>query len=97
MSGDANRNASVKVRFREVTTRTRTEPKPAAGGRILHVYPPDWKGQKQEPAFIGIMAAYYGAGLGDWNAVWKRKAQPGDTLVHVGLYIKRTASTTSIP
>ena len=31
--------------------RTRAEPKAAAGGRILHVYPPTWRGQKQEPAF----------------------------------------------
>ena len=33
------------------------------------------------------MQAYYGAGLGDWTAVWERKAQPGDTiLLHAGLY-----------
>ena len=67
--------------------RTRGEPKAAAGGRTLHVYPPDWKGQKQEPAFLGLNAAYYGAGLGDWNEVYERKAQPGDViLVHAGLY-----------
>ena len=67
--------------------RTRGEPKAAAGGRTLHVYPTDWKGQKQEPSFIGLNAAYYGAGLGDWNEVYERKAQPGDViLVHAGLY-----------
>jgi hypothetical protein len=67
--------------------RTRSEPQAAAGGRTLHVYPPDYKGTKQEPAFTGLNAAYYGAGLGDWNEVYERKAQPGDViLVHAGLY-----------
>jgi hypothetical protein len=67
--------------------RTRGEPRAAAGGRTLHVYPPDWKGQKQEPAFVGLNAAYYGSGLGDWNEVYERKAQAGDViLVHAGLY-----------
>ncbi|MBZ5581471.1 MAG: hypothetical protein LAQ30_04560 [Acidobacteriia bacterium] len=67
--------------------RTRREPQPAKDGRILHVYPPGYRGQKQEPSFTGIMAAYYGSGLGDWNVVWERKAQPGDILlVHAGLY-----------
>ena len=33
------------------------------------------------------MQAYYGAGLGDWNVVWERKARPGDIiLVHAGMY-----------
>ncbi|MGH9674454.1 MAG: hypothetical protein ACRD44_14840, partial [Bryobacteraceae bacterium] len=37
--------------------------------------------------FTGIMAAYYGAGLGDWSVVRERKARPGDTLlVHAGIY-----------
>ncbi len=72
---------------RTVKVRTRGEPRAAADGRTLHVYPPDWKGEKQEPAFTGIMAAYYGAGTGDWNVVWERKVNPGDTLlVHAGLY-----------
>jgi len=67
--------------------RTRAEPRASAGGRVLHVYPPDWKGEKQQPAFVGLNAAYYGAGLGDWNEVYERKAQPGDIiLVHAGLY-----------
>ena len=41
-----------------VTVRTRPEPKPAAGGKIYHVYPPGYKGEKQQPAFTGLMAAY---------------------------------------
>ena len=70
-----------------VRVKTRTEPQPYSGGRVLHVYPPDHQGPKQEPSFTSILQAYYGAGLGDWSVVWERRAQPGDTiLVHVGLY-----------
>ncbi|MCS7024355.1 MAG: hypothetical protein NZV14_06105 [Bryobacteraceae bacterium] len=70
-----------------VKVKTRTEPKPYSGGRRLHVYPPDYQGPKQEPSFTSLLQAYYGAGLGDWNMVWERRAQPGDTiLLHVGLY-----------
>ncbi len=75
------------VAVQTVKVRTRAEPKAAAGGRVLHVYPPDWKGEKQQPAFTGLNAAYYGSGLGDWNEVYERKAQPGDIiLIHAGLY-----------
>ena len=70
-----------------VRVKTRTEPQAYAGGRSLHVYPPDYTGKRIEPSFTSILHAYYGAGLGDWNVVWERRAQPGDTiLVHVGLY-----------
>ncbi len=72
---------------RTVTVRTRKEPRPFAGGRVLHVYPPDYYGPRQEPSFTGLLQAYYGAGLGDWSVVWERRAKPGDTLlVHAGLY-----------
>jgi hypothetical protein len=71
----------------KTTVTTRTEPQPYKGGRVLHVYPPDHEGPKQEPSFIGIKAAYYGEGRGDWTAVRMNRAQPGDTiLVHAGLY-----------
>ena len=67
--------------------RTRAEPKEATGGRVLHVYPPAWRGTKQEPNFTGLMGAYAGAGTGDWNVVFQHKAEPGDViLVHAGLY-----------
>ncbi|HYO84657.1 MAG TPA: hypothetical protein VES20_24860, partial [Bryobacteraceae bacterium] len=70
-----------------VKVKTRTEPQPFKGGRVLHVYPPDFAGAKQEPSFTSVLQAYYGAGLGDWSVVWERRAQPGDTiLLHVGLY-----------
>ncbi|MBI4903950.1 MAG: right-handed parallel beta-helix repeat-containing protein [Acidobacteria bacterium] len=71
----------------KVTVSTRAEPRPYSGGRTLHVYPADHIGPKQEPSFIGLKAAYYGEGRGDWTAVRMRKAQPGDTiLIHAGLY-----------
>jgi len=67
--------------------RRRGEPKAATDGRMLHVYPPGFKGEKQEPSFTGLKDAYYGSGRGDWSVVSERKAQPGDIiLVHAGLY-----------
>lgn len=70
-----------------VKVKTRTEPQPYQGGRTLHVYPPDHKGERVEPSFTSILQAYYGAGMGDWSVVWERRAQPGDTIVlHAGLY-----------
>lgn len=73
--------------FQKVTVATRAEPQPYAGGRVLHVYPADHEGPRQEPSFIGLKAAYYGEGRGDWTAVRMKKAQPGDTLlIHAGLY-----------
>lgn len=72
---------------RTIKVRTRAEPKAFAGGRTLHVYPPGWAGTKLEPSFTGLLQAYYGAGLGDWNVVWERRAQPGDIiLIHAGMY-----------
>ena len=70
-----------------VRVKTRTEPAPYADGRTLHVYPPDYKGDRIEPSFTCILEAYYGAGMGDWSVVWERRAQAGDTIaLHAGLY-----------
>ncbi len=71
-----------------VTVRTRPEPKPFEGGRVYHVYPRDYTGPKQEPAFINLMAAYYtGWCEADWWAVAPPRVQPGDIiLVHAGVY-----------
>ncbi len=70
-----------------VTVATRSEPQAYEGGRILHVYPPDHEGPREEPSFVGLKEAYYGPGRGDWTSVRTAKAQPGDTiLVHAGLY-----------
>ena len=71
-----------------VTVRTRVEPTPFAGGRIFHVYPPGFNGTKQEPAFTGLLAAYYtGSSNSDNYNTYPVRVQPGDTiLVHAGLY-----------
>ena len=71
-----------------VTVHTRPEPKPAAGGKVYHVYPPGFNGQKQEPAFTGLQAAYYtGSNGADYFNSFPARVQPGDViLVHAGLY-----------
>ena len=73
---------------RTVTVRTRAEPQPAAGGRVYHVYPFGYKGPKQEPAFTGLLAAYYmGADESDHSNVFPPRVQEGDViLVHAGIY-----------
>jgi hypothetical protein len=73
---------------RVVTVRTRSEPKPADGGRVYHVYPPGHQGEREQPAFTGLLAAYYtGASHSDNFNTFPPRVQPGDTiLVHAGLY-----------
>lgn len=77
--GDAEKTISVH---------TRAEPKPAPHGRVFHVYPWDWKGPKQQPAFLGLMRAYYmGASSSDHGGTFPARVQPGDTiLIHAGIY-----------
>ena len=72
-----------------VAAHTRREPTPAKGGAVYHVYPVDWKGPKQEPAFTGLIAAYYqGLAHFDYENAFPPRVQPGDTvLVHAGLYV----------
>ena len=71
-----------------VTVRTRPEPKPAAGGKTYHVYPPGYKGDRQQPAFTGLLGAYYtGSSHSDNFNTYPPRVQPGDViLVHAGLY-----------
>jgi hypothetical protein len=68
--------------------RTRAEPRPYAGGRIFHVYPPGFQGDKQAPSFTGLLAAFYTSANGaDWFNAYPPRVRPGDTiLVHAGLY-----------
>ena len=85
---DGSRRRRAARRGRTVTVRTRREPMPAAGGRTFHVYPPDFKGPKQEPSFEGLMCAYNLTCAGtDWATAGRPRVKPGDTiLVHAGLY-----------
>ncbi|HYM36576.1 MAG TPA: hypothetical protein VET48_14350, partial [Steroidobacteraceae bacterium] len=59
---EPNTEYQVKLQFKDpdgvrgkneriFSVRTRAEPQPATTGRIYHVYPPDYKGSKLEPAF----------------------------------------------
>jgi hypothetical protein len=75
-------------RERIVTVRTRSEPRPAEGGRIFHVYPFGYAGERQQPAFTGLLAAYYmGSDQSDHSRESPPRVQAGDTiLVHAGLY-----------
>ena len=76
---------------KNVTVRTRAEPRPAAGGRIFHVYPPGFKGEREEPAFSGLLEAYYMASLGgDWSRAPQPRVRAGDIIkVHAGLYLSK--------
>lgn len=67
---------------------TRAEPQVPEGGRVFHVYPPGYEGEKLEPAFSGLLAAYYERSNGaDWFNAYAPRVQPGDViLVHAGLY-----------
>jgi hypothetical protein len=73
---------------RRATVRTRAEPRPHAGGRVFHVYPHGFAGQKEEPSFEGLMCAYneWCAGT-DWATSGRPRVRPGDTIVvHAGTY-----------
>ena len=66
---------------RTVSVRTRPEPVPAKDGRILHVYPYDWKGKREQRSCNGITGNWGGVRPGD------RMPQPGDIfLIHAGIY-----------
>jgi hypothetical protein len=76
---------------KHVLVRTRAEPKPAADGRIFHVYPPVFKGPREQPAYSGLLEAYYMAGLGgDWSRASPPRVQAGDIIkVHAGVYLSK--------
>jgi hypothetical protein len=73
---------------RQVTVRTRRRPAPATDGRTFHVYPVGYAGPKQQPAFTGLLAAYYkSSSQSDHANVFPPRVRPGDTiLVHAGVY-----------
>src|SRR5215467_12899071 len=76
------------TREKTVIVRTRKEPQPAQGGAVYHLYPFDYKGPKQQPAFTGLLAAYFmGSDQSDHSRAMPPRVKPGDTiLVHAGLY-----------
>jgi hypothetical protein len=70
-----------------VAVTTRTEPKSYDKGQVRHVYPPDYKGKKEEPSYVGVMDAYYGPGKSLWGTGGDFAIRPGDIiLVHAGVY-----------
>lgn len=73
---------------RLVTVSTRAEPRPSVDGQTFHVYPPSHEGEKLEPSFPSLLAAYYTSGNGaDWFNAYPPRVQPGDTIVvHAGVY-----------
>ncbi len=81
---DGVKGTSVRI----VSVRTRKEPQVASGGHIYHVYPFDYRGPKQEPAFTGLLAAYFlGSDQSDHSREMPPRVRPGDTiLVHAGIY-----------
>jgi hypothetical protein len=73
---------------RVLSVRTRAEPQPYTGGTTYHVYPPGFDGPTEEPAFGGLLAAYYTAAIGgDWSRASPPRVRPGDRIiVHAGIY-----------
>jgi hypothetical protein len=76
------------VAERTVEMRTRAVPRPASDGRTFHVYPQGYQGEKQQPAFNGLLAAFnMGASHSDWFNAYPSRVKPGDVIVvHAGLY-----------
>ena len=77
--------------IRELELRTRPEPRPATDGRVFHVYPPGHTGPREQPAFAGLLEAYYMAALGgDWSRASPPRVRAGDVIkVHAGVYLSR--------
>ena len=76
------------IQERVVRVRTRKEPMPATDGNVYHVYPFGYTGPKSEPAFTGLLAAYYlGSDQSDHSREMPPRVKPGDTiLLHAGVY-----------
>jgi hypothetical protein len=73
---------------RRIEARTRAVPRAATDGRTFHVYPQGYQGEKQQPAFNGLLAAFnLGASHSDWFNAYPPRVKPGDVIVvHAGLY-----------
>ncbi len=74
---------------RELTLSTRAEPQPYPDGEVRHVYPPNYKGLKQEPAYRSIMHAVngYHPWCDCYRTVHPDAAPPGTVIkLHAGTY-----------
>jgi hypothetical protein len=74
---------------RELRLSTRPDPVPFAGGEVRYVYPPGYKGDREQPAYRSIMHAVNG--FHPWcdcyQTVHPNAAQPGTVVkVHAGTY-----------
>lgn len=76
------------VATQSVVLRTRAEPRAVTDGATYHVYPDGYSGARIEPAFTGLLAAYYrGSDQSDHSTAMPPRVRPGDTiLVHAGVY-----------
>lgn len=82
---DGVEGEAVKV----VKVTTRAEPWAYREGRVRHVYPEYYEGEKEEPNYPGLVSAYGGSEntKGDWYVVAEDPVQPGDIIkIHAGLY-----------
>ncbi len=82
---DGVEGEAVKV----VKVATRAEPRAYRKGRVRHVYPEYYEGEKEEPNYPGLVSAYGGSEntKGDWYVVAEDPVQPGDIIkIHAGLY-----------
>ena len=75
--------------LRELRLKTRAEPQPFEGGEVRHVYPPGYKGEKEQPAYNNLMHAVNG--FQPWcdcyQMVHPNKAKPGTKiLLHAGVH-----------
>ena len=79
---------------RTVIAHTRAEPQPAAGGHVYHVYPFGYQGAKQEPAFTGLLAAYFmGSDQSDHSNALPPRVQLAISSWCMPAFIKTAASS----
>ncbi len=73
---------------RQLRVRTRSEPSRPTSGRVFHVYPHGFEGEREEPSFTGLLSAYNtGSNSADWANAFVPRVRPGDTIViHAGVY-----------
>lgn len=72
-----------------VTLKTRAEPQPYEGGEVRHVYPLDYEGEKQQPAYNNLMHAVNGfqTWCDNYQTIHPNYARPGTKiLVHAGVH-----------